>query len=339
MNFLNSLKADLTGRRMRPFLLLSVALLIGAIAYAVLSSKASSSPVASTPSVKTPTVPGPSVSAAPSNPNEAVAETTDGAKYQHGGHVHNPFKPLPGSKSEAASSTQTSSAASSESSSSSSESSTTSGGASETGTSGGTSGGTAPSGSSGGSEPESNAKATIYEATLSLVRTAEAGEAASAPAVFGELTSVDVLPSKGEKLLAYAGAQPGGNGALLLLVMPAIVHGDGRCLPSGASCEAIFVKPKQTEELQYLQSGGKTVTYKLTLTKIMTRSVPTAEAAAADAQLLPEEREELEQLGVSLPPKVHFSTTVEGTLEGLGEALEAARKAQAQEKQTPGSGE
>jgi hypothetical protein len=343
---LNSLKADLTSSRIRPFLLLAVALLVGAIAYAVISGKASGGPVAATPPVKAPTVPGPSVSQAPANPNEAVAETTNGGKYQHSGRVHDPFKPLPGSKSEspsaieatssgASGATSTESGGSSSPEGSSGTGETTSGGSGET-TSGGS--GETTSGGAGG-EPATNAKATIYAAALSLKRLGEGGEAGSAPELFGELTSLDVLPSKGEKLLAYAGAQAGGKGALVLLVMPAIVHGDARCLPSGASCEAIYLKPKQAEELQYLQSGGETATYTLTLTKISTRSVAASEAAAANAQLLPGEREELEVLGVSLPPKVHFSTAVEGTLEGLGEALEASRKAQAHEKQAPGSGE
>lgn len=377
---LQGLKADLTSRRMLPLVVLALGLLAGALAYAVLSSKASAGPVAATPPVQTPTVPGPSVAQAPANPNSAVAETTTGSKYQHAGHVHNPFKPLPSEEKSAEHATG-SSGSSGAGGSGSGESSTGAAGAGES--SGGGSGASSGASGSGGSgeasggagaggeasggeasggegaggatgagEGEGVEQATVQAAKLSLKRVSSSGgtaeqqsspagasaKGASAPSVFGQLSSLTVLPSDSEKLLAYAGAQPQGQGVLVLLVKPAIVSGKARCLPSGAACEAIYLRPGKAERLQYLESSGETVTYTLTLQKLAKHAEPAAEAAAVEAGLVKRERSKLERLGISLPRDVHFSAEVEGTLEGLGEALQAARHAAQREKQKSAAG-
>ncbi|MHB1539310.1 MAG: hypothetical protein ACYCYN_12585, partial [Solirubrobacteraceae bacterium] len=232
---------------------------------------------------------------------------------------------------------------------------------------GGGGAGSEGSGGPGGAAPSE--QVTIYDAKVTLQRAAAAGQSGAAPAqsgavssgqqaspstgqaspstgqaspstgqagggpgIFGQLSSLTPLPGASEKLIAYAGARSHGQGALVLLVKPAIVHGQGRCLPSDAACEAIYFKPGQQEYLQYLQVAGETAVYTITLHDLRKRTEPAAQARAADAKLLPRERTQLERLGIALPPGVRFSTGVEGMLEGVAGALQSAQKAAQREK-------
>jgi len=99
---LKSLKADLTSRRMLPLLVLVIAALVAAGAYAALSGGSSgATPVAAVPVTPAPSSSGAGTgstalaSAAPADPTAADAETTSGARYQHQGGAHNPFIGLP----------------------------------------------------------------------------------------------------------------------------------------------------------------------------------------------------------------------------------------------------
>jgi hypothetical protein len=336
---LQAIKADLTSRRILPLFVLALGLLVGAVAYAVLSGKASSEPTAATPSVQAPAVPGPTVASAPANPDSAVAETTNGGRFQHRGHIRNPFAALPGSES-----TQESEESSSSSPSASPEEPASSGSSGEEESSvtvegnSGESGESSTSGTSP-SEPTSVPPVSVFEVKAVLTRVVEPGQPAATPQSFSGLQELTLLPSKHAELLAFAGVQDAGKGALFVFVTPAIVHGEARCLPAKTSCESIYVKPKQTEELQYLQPSGKVVSYTLTVGKIATSTVPVAEAKAKVQAAVPQEREQLESLGVSLPSKVSFSTTVPGVLKGVDAAIEASRKAEADGTQPSGSGE
>jgi hypothetical protein len=344
---LRSIRADLTSRRMLPLVLLAAGLLIGAIAYTALSGKASSEPVASGPGVQAPSVPGPAVSTAPGNPNAAVAETTNGGRYQHHGHVRNPFAPLPSGKSSEGgtpSASRNGSEAAANAGSVGGEGTNESEGGGASSSPGGSPGGGegAASGGEGESSPsgESPGEAShlppvsYFLVTATLKQQAEAGQ----PETFAGLDSLKVLPSKHAELFAYAGVQDAGHGALFVLVAPAIVSGEGRCLPSKASCESIYLKPKQSEELQYLKSGGSVVTFILKVSRIAKQTMPAAEAKAKASAAAGRQREELELLGVSLPPKVSFSPSVPGMLDGLDAALEASRKAEGSAKASAPAG-
>ena len=78
IEFLQSLRADLSSRRLLPFVALAAVALIAAVAYAVTGFSGSSAPaaVASLPSISvTGSAPALPVTVAPTNPNEAVSET------------------------------------------------------------------------------------------------------------------------------------------------------------------------------------------------------------------------------------------------------------------------
>lgn len=350
-DLMQSIRADLTSRRMLPFVLLAVGLLVGAIAYYAISGKAGSEPVAQRPSVQAPSVAGPSVTGAPANPNAAVAETTNGGRYQHGGHIRNPFSPLPSSESNEESSEASQSSASLAS---------LGGGEAQGGSGAGASGvaaaesgkeapagseespggGEAGSGESTGAAPSEAPQpppVSVFEATATLKQAAPEGEAGAEPQTFAGLDGLKVLPGNGSRLLAFAGVQDAGKGALFLLLTPAIVHGDARCLPAKTSCESIYVKPQQAEELQY-EKNGAVVSYTVTVSKVAKTSVPGAQAREEAEKQVGNQREQLEALGVQLPRKVAFSTKLPGVLSGVDAALQAARKSEAGGKTTPPSG-
>ena len=122
---LTSLKSDLLDRRLLPVLVLLGAILAAAVAYAVLGGGSGSpaTPVARVaPTNNGSSGPSLSVSAAASNQNAAVAETTEGARYQHHSGARNPFSPLTSHKAAGAASASSPSSSSAASSSSSAQS-------------------------------------------------------------------------------------------------------------------------------------------------------------------------------------------------------------------------
>ncbi len=94
--FLSALKTDLLDRRLLPLVALAVVALIGAVAYVAVGGAGSS------PSAPGAPLPGVVANAgvlgglpiSQSNPEKAVAETTDGAQTQRQGIAHNPFNKL-----------------------------------------------------------------------------------------------------------------------------------------------------------------------------------------------------------------------------------------------------
>src|SRR6185437_3655715 len=106
---LNSVRADLLDRRMRPFLALAVAALVAALLYALLGGGGGATapvlPETGSPSAAV----GPSgIAVTAANSSGAAAEVS-GAFKQHGGSARNPFAPLPGSSSSPSSSPSSSS--------------------------------------------------------------------------------------------------------------------------------------------------------------------------------------------------------------------------------------
>ena len=98
IEFLQSLRSDLSSRRLLPFVALAAVALIAAVAYAVTGGSGSSTPkpVASLPSISvTGSASALPVTVAPTNPNEAVSETPGGVRYQSEGATRDPFIPLP----------------------------------------------------------------------------------------------------------------------------------------------------------------------------------------------------------------------------------------------------
>jgi hypothetical protein len=275
-DFFSSLKEDLLGRRLLPFLVVLGVALVAAVAYAIVGggSSTSSTPVAASAPAGAPVAVGDvAVSQAPANPNEPISETTNGTSKQHHGVAHDPFTPLPEAKEKASPSTTSNT-------SSSSTASTTP-----------AAGSTPSSPSSGGTTPTTPkettpAKPKVYvhyhvTAQLGVVPVVAEG----APAQPAELKTYknmaldEPLPGKANPQLVFLGVVlRTGKEALFGLTGAAILHGTGACQPSATQCQAIDLQVGQSETLEVLEADGSTVTYELKLVSI-DKSLSTASTA------------------------------------------------------------
>ena len=261
-DFFSSLKEDLLGKRMLPFLIVLGVVLIAAVAYAVLGGGSSSSPTpvtASVPAGASAAVGDVAVSQAPANPNQPISETTEGTSKQHHGVAHNPFTPLPEAKKAAASSTSSSSSASTTPSAGSTPSAPSSGGTTPT-----TPKETTP------------AKPKVYvhyhvTAQLGVVPVVAEGAPAQ-PALlktYKDMALDEPLPDKANPQLVFLGVVlRTGKEALFGLTGAAILHGSGSCQPSATQCQAIDLQVGQSETLEVVEADGSTVTYELKLASI-----------------------------------------------------------------------
>ncbi len=271
-DFFSSLKEDLFGKRLLPFLIVLGVVLVAAVAYAALGGGSSSSPTpvtASAPAGASVAVGDVAVSHAPANPNEPISETTNGTSKQHHGIAHDPFTPLPVAKQ--ASPSTTSSTASS-----SSPTTTPSAGS------------TPSSSSSGGTTPKETtpAKPKVYvhyhvTAQLGVVPAVAEG-APALPALlktYKDMALDEPLPGKTNPQLVFLGVVlRTGKEALFGLTGAAILHGTGVCQPSATQCQAIDLQVGQSETLEVLEGDGSTVTYELKLVSI-DKSMSTASTA------------------------------------------------------------
>lgn len=243
--FLGSLKADLLDRRLLPFVALVGVVVLAAIAYAVLGG-GSSSPAASASAP----VPAPAnaagISVSSANSEKAVAETTDGVSEQRSGHARNPFEPIV--KASTASTTSTTSTTSSTTSATTSASSGSSGSSTTT---------TTTTTKTETTKKKKKAK-TVYDVAIEF----GVFPAGSTPETviltpYENLELQTPLPSSKEPLIVFRGVTDGGKSATFSVVGEAILHGIGACLPSATQCEALDLKPGQSEQLEYLPRAAK----------------------------------------------------------------------------------
>jgi hypothetical protein len=267
--FLNSIKADLTDRRLLPLVAIVGAILLGAIAYVVLGGgSGASKSVAASPTG--PATPSAGLAISQSKPETANAEMTGNVAAQHHGHAHNPFSPVPGVK--VASTASAGASAGPSPSSSSSTSSGASGGGSSP----------APKASEPApakpEEPATPAKPkTVYHVAVlfGLLSPGTTPQTAQLTP-YENLKLLTPLPSTQQALVVYRGVTSGGKSATFTLVGEAILHGEGACLPSATQCEAVDLKPGQSEQLEYLPPGGVTQLYELRVTTIAGSKASTA---------------------------------------------------------------
>jgi hypothetical protein len=280
-DFFSSLREDLLSKRMLPFMVVLGVVLIAAVAYAVIGG-GSSTPVtsvtASVPAGASAAIGDVAVSQAPANPNQPISETTEGTSKQHHGVAHNPFMPLPEAK-KASSSTTTSSTSSS------SSAATT------------PSAGSTPSApSSGGTTPTTPKETTPakpkvyvhYHVTAQLGVVPVVAEGASAqPAqlkTYKDMALDEPLPDKANPQLVFLGVVlRTGKEALFGLSGAAILHGSGSCQPSATQCQAIDLQVGQTEQLEFVEADGSTVTYELKLSSIDKTTSTASTARVRDA--------------------------------------------------------
>jgi hypothetical protein len=268
IEFLQSLRSDLSSRRLLPFVALAAVALIAAVAYAVTggSGGSATSPVASLPSISvTGSAPALPVTVAPANPNEAVSETPGGARFQSDGSTRDPFIPLPSPPA-----TKTAESSSS----SSSSGSSSSGGSSSRGSSSG-SGGSTGKGSGGGQEAPAPAPKKTSKPKFPYVVSVLFGPASTTPgqpatlAPYEDIKPGDLFPSKQNPRISFERVTNNGAGAVFELVAPPILHGTGICLPSTSECQTIDLEPGHSEELEYIEANGQIVVYELKVVSIV----------------------------------------------------------------------
>lgn len=280
-DFLNSVKADLTDRRLLPIIAVVAALLVAALAYALLGGGSSTPAPAPGPA---PATAATGLAVSGSTPEKSVAETTDGTREQQGGSARDPFTPLPGSNASSSAGQSSSSAGGSSSAGSassaggSSSSSSGSGSGSGSGSSSGSgSGSTGGSGSAPAHKPEPQA----YQVALEF-GTVPAGTTAGTATLtaYENIKLQTPLPSAKQPLVVFRGVTAKGRSATFTLVGEAILSGPGACLPSAQQCQAIDLQPGQDEQLGSLQPNGEVLTYELRVVGI---AAVKASAAAARA--------------------------------------------------------
>lgn len=307
-DFFSSLKEDLFGKRLLPFLIVLGVVLVAAVAYAVLGGGSSSSPTpvtASVPSGASASVGAVAVTQAPANPNQPVSETTEGTSKQHHGVAHDPFTPLPEPKK--ASTTSTTSGSSTASSSTGS------------GTSPSSPGGTAPT----TPKETTPAKPKVYvhfHVTVQFgVVPASAEGAPPQPAqlkTHNDIALDEPFPSKANPQLVYLGVVlKTGKEAAFAFTGAAILHGSATCKPSPTQCEAIEMQIGQAETLEVVEANGSSVTYELKLLSI-TKSVSSSASTARVHDALRAESKAARELRRRVPAfsELHYSAQQGGLI-------------------------
>ena len=250
-DFLSSLKEDLLGKRMLPFLVVFAVALVAAVGYAVLGGGSSAAPApvtASAPTGASAAVGDISVSQAPANPNQPVSETTEGTSKQHHGIAHNPFTPLPEAKKASSASTTSSTTSSSPS--------------SFYHAFGGVDALRPELRRHTDAQETTPAKPKVYvhyhvTAQLGVVPVVAEGAPAQ-PAqlkTYPDMALDEPLPGKANPQLVYLGVVlRTGKEALFGLTGAAILHGSGSCQPSATQCQAIDLQVGQSETLEVRRS-------------------------------------------------------------------------------------
>ncbi|HEX4435622.1 MAG TPA: hypothetical protein VH061_02395 [Solirubrobacteraceae bacterium] len=302
-DFLQSVKADLSDRRLLPAVGLIGVCLIAALAYALLGG-GSSAPAPQTAAVTpaTPTAPGLSVSETASE--KAVAETTDGFKEQRSGHARDPFAQIAGTSSTTTTSSATSSSGSSSAAGSESSSSTESSG-------GVSSGGTEPAQSESGKSGTTKKSKTkaVYDVAVEFgVLSAGTTPEAAQLTAYAKLKLQTPLPDAKQALLVFRGVTTKGKSATFTLVGEAILTGTGACLPNASQCQAVDLKPGETEQLSYLAPNGETTVYELRVISITPAKAKASTAKAGGWPESKEGRELLRHSGLIAVPDLHYSS-------------------------------
>jgi len=318
-DFLQSVKADLSDRRLRPLVIVVALALVGAVAYGVLGGGSSSSTrvaVVATPATGS----GPSLTTVEATPKDADAETTEGEAEQHHGVAHDPFDALEAPKVVKA--VQVATPAASSSAASTSSAST---GSSSTSTS-------SPAPTTEATPPTPAKQHTVYHvAVLFGLQSPPPPAPATSLTPYENLMLLAPLPSDKKPLIVFRGVTSGGKSATFTIVSEAILSGSGTCLPSATQCQAIDLKPGQTEQLQYLGAEGQVTTYELTVASIAASKASSASVKSLLAGSSRAGRKVLSDAGLLAIPYLRASSQP-GVLVFAGHSAFAARAHAAQRR-------
>jgi hypothetical protein len=296
--FLTSIKADLLDRRLLPAVALVAVGLLAAIGYAVMGGGSSASPATGASANIAPVTPATGIAVSGTTTEKAVAETTNGVSEQRAGHARDPFAAIPGTATPATTAAPSGTAGSS-----------TSGGASTTG------GSSESSQTSKTEEPTSkpttkkNKAKTVYHVAIEFgVFPAGSTPETVVLTPYENLKLQTALPSAKQPLIVFRGVTSSGKSATFSIVGEAILHGIGACLPSATECQALDLKPGQSEQLEYLPAGGETVVYEL---RVVSIAASKASAKASAAKVWGESKagaEVLRRAGLEALPFLRYSS-------------------------------
>lgn len=125
---------------------------------------------------------------------------------------------------------------------------------------------------------------------------------------FDNLTRLYPLAVSGEAPLVFTGVAAGGGSAIFTVVREVFLHGPAVCHPSASQCQAIQLKPGQSEELEYVPASGPALLYRLEVVSIKTAKASAAKAASAFHATSPAGRRLLRRAGLSALPGLRYST-------------------------------
>jgi hypothetical protein len=290
-DFLNALKTDLSDRRLLPFVALVGVALLAAVAYVVIGGGSSSSTPTATVAPVTASVPGSKLAISQASTEKPVAETTEGTSAQHRGIARDPFVALP------APATKTTTTVTP----------TTGGGSTpSTGSSGTTTTPkeTTPSKSTTPAKP----KIVYHVAVLFGAIPAGTDPQTAVLTPYENLKLLTPLPSATLPLIVYRGVIAGGHSATFTVVGEVILRGAASCLPNASQCEAIDLKPGQSEQLEVVPAvGGAPVLYELKLVTIASSKAKTGSVKSLLGGVSKAGREVLRSAGLVAIPYLHYS--------------------------------
>lgn len=296
--FLKSVKADLLDRRLLPAVALVAVGLLAAIGYAVMGGGSSASPATGASANVAPVTPETGITVSGASTERAVAETTNGVSEQRAGHARNPFAAIPGTSTPATTPSPTTAGGST------SSGSTTTGGSESTATSK-----TEESTSKPTTTKKKKKAKTVYHVAIEFgVFPAGSTPETVVLTPYENLRLQTALPSAKQPLIVFRGVTSSGKSATFSIVGEAILHGIGACLPSAAECQALDLKPGQSELLEYLPAGGETVVYEL---RVVSIAASKASAKASAAKVWGESRagaEVLRRAGLEALPFLRYSS-------------------------------
>jgi hypothetical protein len=125
---------------------------------------------------------------------------------------------------------------------------------------------------------------------------------------FHNLTRLYPLAVNGEAPLVFTGVTAGGASAIFTIVREVFPHGPGVCHPSASQCQAIQLKPGQSEEFEYIPSSGQALVYRLELVSIAAAKASAAKAAGLFHATSRAGRALLHGAGLSALPGLRYST-------------------------------
>ncbi len=303
-DFLNALKTDLSDRRLLPVVALVVVALLAAVAYVVIGGGSSSSTPTATVAPVTASVPGSKLAISQTSTEKPVAETTEGTSAQHRGTARDPFVALP------TPATKTTTAATPAAGSGAGSSGTTT-----------TPKETTPSKSTKPAKPK-----TVYHVAVLFGAIPVGTDPQTAVLTpYENLKLLTPLPSAALPLIVYRGVIAGGHSATFTVVGEVILRGSATCLPNASQCEAIDLKPGQSEQLEVLPTiGGAPVLYELKLVTIASSKAKTGSVKSLLGGVSKAGREVLRSAGLVAIPYLHYSSRM-GVLAFSSHHASAAR--------------